>query len=161
VRLRVVGDASYRLEGATVESLPWKEATELIDLAAFDIGIMPAPDDRWAAGKCGLKALQTMALGVATVMSPVGVNASIAAGGAARLATTDAEWRRVLEELVKDGRARAELGVAGRRRVVERYSVRANLPLYAELLRDVAAKGRRAAPRARSGAPASPPAATV
>lgn len=140
VRLRVLGDPRFTIEGAAVESLPWQEATEVADLAPLDIGIMPLPDEEWARGKCGLKALQYMGLGIATVMSPVGVNAEIAAGGAARLASTDAEWEATLGQLIEDATARRTLGAAGRARVVERYSIEANVPRYVEAIR--AAAGR-------------------
>jgi glycosyltransferase involved in cell wall biosynthesis len=48
VRLRVIGDASYRLAGAEVESLPWREQTEVADIGEIDIGVMPVPDEEWA-----------------------------------------------------------------------------------------------------------------
>ena len=38
--------------------------------ATIDIGLMPLPDDEWAKGKCGLKALQFMALELPVVTSP-------------------------------------------------------------------------------------------
>lgn len=134
VRLRVIGDPSFRIEGAEVESLPWREESELFDLGEIDIGLMPLPDEAWARGKCGLKALQYMGLGIPTLLSPVGVNTEIAEGGAALLASTEEEWHSALERLITDARAREELGRAGRARVEERYSVRANLPKYIEAI---------------------------
>lgn len=138
VRLRVIGDPAYGLAGADVEVLPWREDSELDDLRPIDIGIMPLPDDEWARGKCGLKALQYMALGIPTVMSPVGVNREIAEGGAALLASTRDEWRAALEGLLTDAAQRADLAAAGRQRVEERYSVRAVAPAYVDAVRDIA-----------------------
>src|SRR5206468_5748008 len=86
VRIRVIGDRSFALPDAEVIASDWNHTTELGDLREFDIGIMPLPDDEWSRGKCGLKALQCMALGIPTVMSPVGVNTDIACDGAAVLA---------------------------------------------------------------------------
>jgi glycosyltransferase involved in cell wall biosynthesis len=130
----VIGAESFRITGASVETLPWREQSEIQDLSAIDVGLMPLPDDPWARGKCGLKALQYMALGIPTVMSPVGVNREIAAGGAAHLAGGDDEWRAVLTRLIEDPELRAKLGAAGRARVEERYSVRAMLPRYRDSL---------------------------
>lgn len=137
VRIRVIGDATYRLSGATVEALPWRESTEVDDLAPIDIGIMPLPDDEWARGKCGLKALQYMALGIPTVMSPVGVNREIAAGDSALLASTHHEWREVLLRLIDDVALRRRIGALGRERVVERYSVDAVAPAYVDAVLSV------------------------
>jgi len=80
-RLRVIGTPSYELPGVDVEALPWRSETELADLAPIDIGIMPLPDDRWSKGKCGLKALPYIALGIPTICSPVGVNSTIIKDG--------------------------------------------------------------------------------
>jgi glycosyltransferase involved in cell wall biosynthesis len=134
LRLRVIGDPSFRIEGAEVESIPWREETEVQDVQELDIGIMPLPDEDWAKGKCGLKALQYMAAGIATVMSPVGVNSEIAEGGAAMLASSFSDWEMTLTALLSDPNARERLGINGRKRVEEKYSVKANLPLYLEAL---------------------------
>ncbi len=134
VRLRVIGDAGCRLEGAEVEALPWCEKTEVADLQEIDIGVMPVVDEEWALGKAGLKGMQYMALGIPTIMSPVGSGAEVAEGGAAVLAATPQDWHDSLVRLIRDESERRALGEAGRRRVVERYSVRANLPRYREAL---------------------------
>src|SRR5215210_5979582 len=139
-RLRVIGDEEFSIPGAEVEALPWREEAELDDLSEIDIGLMPMPDDQWARGKCGLKALQYMALGIPAVISPVGVNVEIAEGGAALLASSDAEWREALLGLIESAERREELGARGRERVEQRYSVTANLPRYREVL-SAAAEG--------------------
>jgi glycosyltransferase involved in cell wall biosynthesis len=142
IAIRVISDVDYVLPGATVESIRWQEETEPQDLAPIDIGIMPLPDDEWSRGKCGAKALQYMARAIPTVMSPVGVNADIAAGGAALTASTHDEWHAAITRLLDDADLRRTLGAAGRRRVEDRFSVQAIAPAYVSVVRDVA--GRRA-----------------
>jgi glycosyltransferase involved in cell wall biosynthesis len=134
IRVRVIGDQSFTIPGMQIEALPWREETELEDLSEIDIGLMPLQDDEWARGKCGLKALQYMALGIPAVISPVGVNVEIARGGAARLASNEREWREAILGLIRSSEQRRELGVRGRERVEESYSVRANLARYKEVL---------------------------
>jgi glycosyltransferase involved in cell wall biosynthesis len=139
VALRVIGDPRFRIEGAEVEALPWRESTEVEDLRQIDIGVMPLPDDEWSRGKCGLKALLYMAMGIPSVLSPVGVNTRIARGGAALLASTHEDWDRALRSLLDDPGARERLGEAGRRRVEEEYSTKIVASTYAAALRGAAA----------------------
>jgi glycosyltransferase involved in cell wall biosynthesis len=134
VRIRVIGDASYKMEGAAVETLAWNANSEVADLSQIDIGIMPLPDDEWSRGKCGLKALQYMALGIPTVLSPVGVNREIARDGAAVLASTEAEWREALSALVDDPDLRSRVGAAGRARVESDYSLKVTVPRWEQAL---------------------------
>src|SRR5262249_17735773 len=138
VELRVIGDRSYSLPGARVEALEWSAATEIADLQRIDIGVMPLPDDEWSRGKCGLKALQYMALGIPTVLSPVGVKREIARDGAAILADGEVEWLQSLRRLIDDPALRSSVGEAGRIRVERAYSVTATLPLWEDVLRDAA-----------------------
>jgi glycosyltransferase involved in cell wall biosynthesis len=142
VRLLVIGDDDYRIEGATVDALPWRLESEIEDLRRIDVGVMPLPQDDWARGKCGLKALQYMSLGIPTVMSPVGVNERIATGDAALLADEPAEWRRSLERLIEDPAERQALGARGRSRVEQDYSIEATLPLYADVMERMASTAR-------------------
>ncbi|MBK6342437.1 MAG: glycosyltransferase family 4 protein [Flavobacteriales bacterium] len=126
VCFRVVGDGSYRVPELGITGLPWRKDTELDDLRAMDIGIMPLPDDEWARGKCGLKGLQYMALGIPTLMSPVGVNSEIIQDGVnGYLPRTTEEWVDSLARLIADADLRRRMGEEARRTVEERYSTRA------------------------------------
>jgi glycosyltransferase involved in cell wall biosynthesis len=107
---------------------PWSLTTELEDLARFDIGLMPLPDDDWARGKGGYKLLQYMALGIPAVASPVGVNAEILTPETGIPAATSDEWRAALTRLIEDADLRRTLGQAARRRAVAHYSHEAATP---------------------------------
>jgi glycosyltransferase involved in cell wall biosynthesis len=128
---KVIGDGNYRNEELQIKGLPWKKEDEINELSTFDIGIMPVPDDDWSKGKCGLKGLQYMALEVATVMSPVGVNSSIISDGVnGYLANETDEWVEKISKLIDDPSLRRNLGLAARRTVVDHYSVNSQKETY-------------------------------
>lgn len=140
-RLRVIGPA-FSAPGLDVEWLPWSAASEVDDLRPLDVGLMPLPDDEWSRGKCGMKALQYMALGVPPVVSPVGANAEIVRDGANGLhARHDDEWVETIRCLLREPARRLSLGAAARRTVEERYSSRVHAPRMARVLREAAACG--------------------
>ena len=140
--LRVIG---VRLEDKTldVRCVPWNAESEVDDLRAFDVGLMPLADDEWARGKCGMKALQYMALGIPPVVSPVGMNTTIVRHGINGMhASTDDEWVARLEALGGDPELRARLGREARRTVENEYSAAVHAPRMAQVLRDAAARAR-------------------
>jgi glycosyltransferase involved in cell wall biosynthesis len=107
--------------------LPWQLSSEASDLARIDIGIMPLPDDEWSKGKCGFKALQYMAMEIATIASPVGVNREIINhGNNGYLASTPIQWRELIHRLITDEQLRIQIGIQGRKTVIDRYSVNSN-----------------------------------
>jgi glycosyltransferase involved in cell wall biosynthesis len=136
--LHVVGDRRYTAPGLDVQSKDWTAQTEVSDLRSFDVGIMPLPDDEWARGKCGLKALQYMGVGVPTVVSAVGVNADIVDDGQnGFIAKSEDEWVGKLHHLLVDEQLRTRFARAGRRTVEERYSAKVQAPRFHDLLNSV------------------------
>jgi glycosyltransferase involved in cell wall biosynthesis len=126
IYFKIIGDANYYCEELQTQGVAWKMATEIKDLSEIDIGIMPLPDDEWAKGKCGLKGLQYMALGIPTLMSPVGVNKDIIEQGVnGYLVKEENEWIDILSELIEDAGRRREIGDKGRDTVEREYSVSA------------------------------------
>jgi glycosyltransferase involved in cell wall biosynthesis len=124
VSFKIIGDANYYCTELDTKGEAWKAATEVEDLAKIDIGIMPLHDDEWAKGKCGLKGLQYMAIGIPTLMSPVGVNSEIIQNGVnGYLPATEDEWIKQLSELIENADLRKRIGDRGRETVVKRYSV--------------------------------------
>lgn len=135
IEIHVIGQGNYAHPDITVISKNWSSKTEVQDLNQFDIGIMPLPNDEWVKGKCGLKGLSYMACGVATVMSNVGVNPEIIEHGKnGFLATSHEDWINCLSQLIENKELREQLGNAGRKTVVEKYSVAANKQCYLEVL---------------------------
>ncbi|MEL6537146.1 MAG: glycosyltransferase family 4 protein [Bacteroidota bacterium] len=128
---KVIGDGTFQHQELGIQGLPWQMDTEIEDLGEIDIGLMPLPDDEWTKGKCGLKGLQYMALGIPTLMSPVGVNTEIIQDGEnGFLAAETDEWVEKISRLVDSFELRQTMGQKGRDTVVSQYSVEANQELY-------------------------------
>ncbi|MCB0428591.1 MAG: glycosyltransferase family 4 protein [Flavobacteriales bacterium] len=135
VRFRVIADVPPCMEGFDVEFVKWNKHSEIQDLATFDIGLMPLPDNDWARGKCGFKGLQYMSMGIPAVMSPVGVNADIITDGVnGFLASSQQDWLEKLSRLIESETLRKQLGTAGRKTVEDRFSLQAIGPHYLELI---------------------------
>jgi glycosyltransferase involved in cell wall biosynthesis len=139
-RVVVVGAEGFHADGVEVEHRPWRAATEAADLADLDVGIMPLPDAPWERGKCGLKALQYMALGLPVVVSPVGCNTQIVEHGLnGLLARSTEDWEEGLGRLLQDPALRERMGREGRARVEASYSAAVQAPRVARVFREAAA----------------------
>lgn len=137
-KLRVIGVPNYQLEGVEVEAVPWNSETEVADLKPVDVGIMPLPDDPWTRGKCGMKALQYMGLGIPTVCSPVGVNSTIIRTDEnGLLAGTEDQWLNQLTRLLHSAALRDRLGKAGRATVEAEYSMSIHAPRVYQIFESV------------------------
>lgn len=133
VYFKVIGDEYYVNRELAIQGVKWCKETELIELSEFDIGIMPLLDDEWAKGKCGLKGLQYMALEIATIMSPVGVNTEIIQQGEnGYLASTLEEWVIAISLLIESREHRNMVGSNGRKTVIDNYSVESTKMFYLE-----------------------------
>jgi glycosyltransferase involved in cell wall biosynthesis len=140
ILFKVLGDKNFDLPGVTTEASDWNRDTEVGDISGFDIGLMPLHDNQWAKGKCGLKALQYMGMGIPTILSPVGVNADIIRNGENGLwATTEDEWVSALTRLIESKELRERLGRAGRATVESDFSAVSQTPRVHQILQNVAA----------------------
>ena len=141
-RLLIVCDREPRLNKIPARSwrfVRWSPENEVGLVQEMDVGLMPLPDTEWARGKCALKMLQYMAVGIPVIASPVGVGGSLlrqAEVGVA--ATAGRDWYEALRRLF-DGRDLARgMGAAGRRLVEEKYSVAKNAATLADIFREAA-----------------------
>jgi glycosyltransferase involved in cell wall biosynthesis len=133
VKFVIIADRAPELS-FDFEFVKWNAETEIEDLLQFDIGIMPLTDDAWAAGKCGFKALQYMALCIPAVASPVGVNKKIISHGINGFLCADSEqWKKILQDLIHSKSLRNIVGARGRVEVIQNFSVSSNSPTFLSL----------------------------
>jgi glycosyltransferase involved in cell wall biosynthesis len=120
----------------------WNSEDEVRDLQSLDIGLMPLMDDPWSWGKCGLKIVQYQGVGVPVVCTPVGINRDLVEDGENGFwARTPEEWIQKLSLLIENRELRERMGVSGRQKVGEGYSLQSCAPRIYRVLRDVG--GRR------------------
>ena len=136
--IRVIGAGPQTTAISNFEFVDWTEQTEVAEIQGMDIGIMPLPDDLWARGKCGYKLIQYMACGVAVVASPVGVNSEIVENGVNGFtASDDQEWRAAIRKLALNVALRRSMGVNGRTKVKNLYSLQTQGPKLVEAVSKV------------------------
>ena len=118
---------------------PWSAETEVEDLRDFDLGIMPLPDTEWAKGKCAMKILQYMGVGVPSIGSAVGSNPEVIRDGEnGLLATSSDEWIEKITRVAGDPELARRLGTAGRETVIARYSSDVCADKFADVVLQVA-----------------------
>ena len=123
-RLKIIADFDLDDPGFPTVPIRWRADMEAAELASAHVGIAPMSDDDWSRGKCALKVLQYMAAGLPVVSSPAGVNSeAVIPGKTGFLAKNDSEWLDALLLLAGDPELRRKMGLAGRHRVGERYSI--------------------------------------
>jgi glycosyltransferase involved in cell wall biosynthesis len=94
------------------------------EMAEVDASVMPLVDTPYARGKCALKALESMAMGIPVVASGVGENNHLIRHGEnGYLAKTSEDWVRCIEELILDEAKRRAVGERGYATVASGYTV--------------------------------------
>jgi len=135
------------IAGAEFEFVQWSKDGEAREIGACHAGIMPLPDNEATRGKCGLKALQFMATGRPSVVSPVGMNRDLIGHGEnGLLASDDDQFVAGLLALSRSPELRRMIGNNARRTIEQGYSARAVAARFAAVVRTVtdaqAAPGR-------------------
>jgi glycosyltransferase involved in cell wall biosynthesis len=112
------------LDGINTKYIEWSEENEVSELPGFDIGISPLPDNEWTRGKCGVKLLQYMTVGLPTVSSPVGVHKDIIQNGVnGFLAHDNNEWYEIIKKLINDQDLRERIGKQARNTIENKYNL--------------------------------------
>jgi len=99
----------------------WSLEAELDLLAETDIGVRPLFDDEWTRGKGGYTSVvQTMALGIPVVVTPVAMLSDIAEHGVSGYhADSDDDWTGYLSTLIENSTRREQMGSEAHERVDE------------------------------------------
>ena len=130
----VIADKNPLLPVKNFQFIPWNADTEADDLLNIDIGVMPLPEVEWSKGKCGFKLIQYFALAIPAIASPVGVNKIIIEEEVnGFLCTTEDEWNSSLKKLLLDNDLRKKMGLAGRKKIEEQYSIKSQAAKYIQL----------------------------
>lgn len=139
IKVLLVGASKDQFLHESFEFRPWSENTEVKNIQAFDVGIMPLPDTPWAKGKCGYKLIQYMACGVPVVASNIGANKDIINHGQQGfLATTLKDWHDAIKALFGSADLRKVMSLKSREHVEKKYHLGITAPVLEKHLKQIA-----------------------
>lgn len=100
-------------------------------ISDFDIGIMPLTDGLLEKGKCSMKALEYMSMGIPVIASAVGENNYVIKNGYNGFLAVDAnDWVKYMEKLILDKNLRMRIGKNGQKFVEDYYSKKVIIKMY-------------------------------
>ena len=138
IKFILIGDENYQNKELDIKGIKWENDKEVELFNSFDIGIMPIQDNEWSKGKCGMKGLLYMSVGIPTVMSGVGMNNKIIQNGEnGYLANSTTEWIDLLSNLIENQNLRTKIGNSGRETVLKHYSKNVVKETYFDLYNSI------------------------
>jgi glycosyltransferase involved in cell wall biosynthesis len=145
-QIHVIGPAPIRkhvVENGAV-FLEWSLETECDHMAGFDIGVMPLFDDEFTRGKCAFKLVEYGAYSIPSVASAVGANLDVVVHNETGfLVNSDVEWESALVKLISNPLLRYQMGLKARERIVSRYSLESQVPVWVSLIERVIQEDRQ------------------
>lgn len=134
--LKIIGGGKdFAIPGVRVINEEWSLANDVKNFQELDIGIYPLPLDERAMAKTPFKTIQYLSVGVPAVVSRVGGNNDIIQDGVnGFLVSNEKEWFDRLSLLIKNADLRKRMGLAGRKTVEQRYSVKVNAKKFIGVL---------------------------
>jgi glycosyltransferase involved in cell wall biosynthesis len=136
IQVNVLCDTAIDIPSVKVRNISWNLETQEEEIALFDIGVMPLPDNRWTRGKCGYKAIQYMAAAVPPVISDVGSNRDILDHNREGFLVPSIEgFYGTLKLLVEDKNRREKIGLNARKKAEERFSVHVVGKMLSDILK--------------------------
>ena len=134
IKFLVVGGSCPDIPNVHIEELAWDEGSEVKHINLMDIGLMPLQDDEWSRGKCGFKLVQYLSCKIPVIASNVGANNEIVDRRCGFLVSNEDGWVRFINKLYNDSRLIRSMGSFGRNRILEHYSLKANLPKFISII---------------------------
>ena len=132
-------DVRVQVEQAGAVFVPWSLESELRELQAFDVGLMPLLDDAYVRGKCAFKLIEYGAVGRPSIGSDLGANREVIQHGVTGyLAQTPQHFEEYLAQLLRLPDLGHSLGKAARRVVEERFSLSTQVSTLERVLRTAA-----------------------
>ncbi len=116
-----------------IEFYNWSLESEYEILRKCDIGVMPLNDSEWSRGKCGLKLLQYMAVGIPGLASAVGVNQEIIQEGKNGWIVKDNDWNQAIDIIIQNQKHLKEMSSFCREYVEKNYSIHRYITTYDHL----------------------------
>jgi glycosyltransferase involved in cell wall biosynthesis len=136
IQVNILCDASLDIPSVRVKHVPWSLETQEREIALFDIGVMPLPDNMWTRGKCGYKALQYMAAAVPPVVSDVGSNREMMEQDREGFLVPSIDgFYDALKLLLNDKNTREEIGLNARNKAEKSFSVHVTGKMLADILK--------------------------
>ncbi|MBT3882941.1 MAG: glycosyltransferase family 4 protein [Campylobacteraceae bacterium] len=124
LEVRMITGKPVNMENVNVNFIPWSLETQEIEIAKFDVGLMPLPDSPHAQGKCAFKAIQYMASGVVPIVSDVGINSCVVSHNVSGLVAKDTEqFYEHIKYLYQNKDKMKDMGEIARKRAVEYFSI--------------------------------------
>ena len=121
-KILIIG-SKLNLNSSNIKCVAWSSRNEIKYLKKIDIGLMPLPNNIWTRGKCGLKILQYLSIGIPSIVSNVGANSEIIKNQKnGYLINNNKEWKIYLRKLIYNQSLISKMGVNGRNTVCKYFS---------------------------------------
>jgi glycosyltransferase involved in cell wall biosynthesis len=117
--------------------LPYQAGGEPEAVCQMDVGLLPLPDNKFAAGKSPIKALQYMAMGIPTVATRQDGAADLFRKGGGLMVDETTGWEEQLIQILENEAKRREMGAAAQCVFEENFSLDVTAPKLAGLLQRV------------------------
>ncbi len=134
-KILIVG-SKLNIKNNDINCLEWSSKNEIKYLNQIDVGLMPLPNNLWTRGKCGLKILQYLSVGIPSVVSNVGINSEIIFNGKnGYLVNHKSQWETYLKKFLNNPKSITKMGYYGREVVKKNFSDFAIIKDLASILR--------------------------